>query len=965
MLRIFPEHGLRSPAGERQQQEEEEGPDDAAPRRTTAAEGSSSQGVRVEPGGAVVVGPGGASSGLPSYQQRLQALRKEKSRDAARSRRGKENLEFYELGKMLPLPGAITGQLDKASLVRLTISHLRMRDFAAHGDPPWEPSRECSHPGTTAKGMGNQCGQIPKELATEVFEEHLGSQILQSLDGFVFTLNFDGRFLYISETVSIYLGLSQVEMAGSSAFEYVHPADRGELAEQLGMKLPSGPGTPSQSALGAAEDAASTASSSSQADGLDPELSSPPLINVSEGLDRSFFIRMKSTLTKRGLHVKSSGYKVIHVVGRLRVRAASSSAGGTSLGPAGVDGGGGGGASVQLLGLVALAHALPPPTLSEIRIDCHMFVTRVSLDLRILYCENRVSDYLDFAAEELVGKSCYHFIHPGDVEGIRLSHLDLLNKGQCVTRYVRWLQKGGGYVWVQSSATVNINTKNANEKTVIWISYILSNTEDKDLLMDLQQLPHHARQPSESAEPSESDSDSKDNSDEHESMHPHKRQRRQREEDEEWTSPLCRSRCLVDPIMTQGESSGASSQGEDNEEDDDDEKNGRTLDGSDHEVENGHADGYALGLSSSSIKVEQLSMKFSAGGPTKGLHDKMCSGRLNGNDRSHPEQSSAKPLKQRKPKRRKSKRLLQQMQCSPAESVAYASSPSLSSPHGQIKTEKPEHVHFIDGSVWDSPLNRDMARNDLPYCIVSPSPDAQQHFLSAQTSLHVAIPDSVLTPPGPDSATSQRSAFVASPQPGAASVTLAGSDPLSPPLSASPREGKPGPAPSNVSPAAAYDVSPAATYDMESLELPQDASSTAAAAGIAAAAATEGPGAPSRGAYAGGTIRYAPADPTLGAVEEGEDSDSQSDGPTGDRLPDIGDANYGGFEAKASMEILYQRMQQIGVPTSFPSVSPGGGGQQHLPAVFVTSDGYLANIPLQLFSSGGAQQSNALDDEED
>ncbi|CAG14179.1 unnamed protein product, partial [Tetraodon nigroviridis] len=32
----------------------------------------------------------------------------------------------------------------------------------------------------------------------------------QSLDGFVFALNKEGRFLYISETVSIYLGLSQV-----------------------------------------------------------------------------------------------------------------------------------------------------------------------------------------------------------------------------------------------------------------------------------------------------------------------------------------------------------------------------------------------------------------------------------------------------------------------------------------------------------------------------------------------------------------------------------------------------------------------------------------------------------------------------------------------------------------------------------------------------------------------------------
>jgi RecB family exonuclease len=65
-------------------------------------------------------------------------LRKEKSRDAARSRRGKENFEFYELAKMLPLPAAITSQLDKASIIRLTMSYLKLRDFTSHGDPQWQ-----------------------------------------------------------------------------------------------------------------------------------------------------------------------------------------------------------------------------------------------------------------------------------------------------------------------------------------------------------------------------------------------------------------------------------------------------------------------------------------------------------------------------------------------------------------------------------------------------------------------------------------------------------------------------------------------------------------------------------------------------------------------------------------------------------------------------------------------------------
>ena len=38
---------------------------------------------------------------------------------------------------MLPLPTAITSQLDKASIIRLTIGYLRLRDFADHGEPKW------------------------------------------------------------------------------------------------------------------------------------------------------------------------------------------------------------------------------------------------------------------------------------------------------------------------------------------------------------------------------------------------------------------------------------------------------------------------------------------------------------------------------------------------------------------------------------------------------------------------------------------------------------------------------------------------------------------------------------------------------------------------------------------------------------------------------------------------------------
>ncbi|XP_008585568.1 PREDICTED: neuronal PAS domain-containing protein 3, partial [Galeopterus variegatus] len=286
-----------------------------------------------------------------------------------------------------------------------------------------------------------------------------------------------------------------VELTGSSVFDYVHPGDHVEMAEQLGMKLPPGRGLLSQ---GTAEDGASSASSSSQSETPEPvESTSPSLLTTDNTLERSFFIRMKSTLTKRGVHIKSSGYKVIHITGRLRLRVSLSH-----------------GRTVpsQIMGLVVVAHALPPPTINEVRIDCHMFVTRVNMDLNIIYCENRISDYMDLTPVDIVGKRCYHFIHAEDVEGIRHSHLDLLNKGQCVTKYYRWMQKNGGYIWIQSSATIAINAKNANEKNIIWVNYLLSNPEYKDTPMDIAQLPHLPEKTSESSETSDSESDSKDTS---------------------------------------------------------------------------------------------------------------------------------------------------------------------------------------------------------------------------------------------------------------------------------------------------------------------------------------------------------------------------------------------------------------------------------------------------------------------
>ncbi|XP_044789364.1 neuronal PAS domain-containing protein 3 isoform X2 [Bubalus bubalis] len=880
-----------------------------------------------------------------STYQNLQALRKEKSRDAARSRRGKENFEFYELAKLLPLPAAITSQLDKASIIRLTISYLKMRDFANQGDPPWNLRMEGPPPNTSVKVIGAQRRRSPSALAIEVFEAHLGSHILQSLDGFVFALNQEGKFLYISETVSIYLGLSQVELTGSSVFDYVHPGDHVEMAEQLGMKLPPGRGLLSQ---GTAEDGASSASSSSQSETPEPvESTSPSLLTTDNTLERSFFIRMKSTLTKRGVHIKSSGYKVIHITGRLRLRVSLSH-----------------GRTVpsQIMGLVVVAHALPPPTINEVRIDCHMFVTRVNMDLNIIYCENRISDYMDLTPVDIVGKRCYHFIHAEDVEGIRHSHLDLLNKGQCVTKYYRWMQKNGGYIWIQSSATIAINAKNANEKNIIWVNYLLSNPEYKDTPMDIAQLPHLPEKTSESSETSDSESDSKDTSgiteDNENSKSDEKGNQSENSEDPEPDRKKSGNTCDDDMHCNDD---GHSCSNPDSRDSDD------SFEHSDFEnpkaAEDGGGGGFGA-LGRMQIKVERGYVESESD-----LRLQDCESLSSDSAKDSDSAGEAGAQASSKHQKRKKRRKRQKGGSASRRRLSSASSPGgldaglvepprlLSSPNSasvlKIKTEISEPINFDnDSSIWNYPPNREISRNESPYSMTKPP--SSEHFPSppgggaGAGGLHVAIPDSVLTPPGADgtssSATARKTQFGTS---APAALAPVASDPLSPPLSASPRDKHPGGGSGNGNGGGGPGTANSLLYtgDLEALQRLQAGNVVLPlvhrVTGTLAATSTA-----AQRVYTTGTIRYAPAEVTL-AMQ-------------GNLLPNAHAVNFVdvnspgfGLDPKTPMEMLYHHVHRLNMSGPFGgAVSAAGLTQMPAGNVFTTAEGLFSTLPFPVYSNG-------------
>uniref|UniRef100_A0A8C8ERB7 Hypoxia-inducible factor 1-alpha n=1 Tax=Oncorhynchus tshawytscha TaxID=74940 RepID=A0A8C8ERB7_ONCTS len=343
--------------------------------------------------------------------------RKEKSRDAARYRRGKESEVFYELAQELPLPHSVTSNLDKASIMRLAISYLHMRKLLS-----------------TDKA-------VEKEQEESEMDSQLNGSYLKALEGFLMVLSKDGDMIYLSENVNKCLGLAQFDLTGLSVFEYTHPCDHEELREILVHRT----GTSKNS--------------------------------KGPNTERSFFLRMKCTLTSRGrtVNVKSSTWKVLHCSGHVRVHEAP-----TEQSPIGHK-------EQPVSYLVLVCDPIPHPSNIEAPLDTKTFLSRHTLDMKFTYCDERITELMGYDPEDLINRSVYEYYHALDADYLTKIHHNLFVKGQVSTGQYRMLAKIGGFVWVETQATVIYNNKNSQPQCVVSVNFVLSGIEEEKMVLSLEQ----------------------------------------------------------------------------------------------------------------------------------------------------------------------------------------------------------------------------------------------------------------------------------------------------------------------------------------------------------------------------------------------------------------------------------------------------------------------------------------------
>ncbi|XP_051717513.1 hypoxia inducible factor 1 subunit alpha, like isoform X1 [Ctenopharyngodon idella] len=341
----------------------------------------------------------------PSLEQR-----KVRSRDAARCRRSQETEVFYELAHSLPLPRRITSHLDKAAIMRVTLSYLRMNRLIQSVGPTKTKTEETENP-------------------TDGFYQ-------QALAGFILVMTEEGDMIFLSESVSKYIGITQLELLGQSVYEFVHPCDQEELRDILTTR---------------------------------PGISKKKTEKLAE---HNFFLRMKSTLTHTGrtVNMKSANWKVLHCTGHMQTFSGDDE---TSL-PAGSF-------------LTLLCEPIPHPSSVEFPLDSSTFLTRHSMDLTFTQCDGRVTELVGYQPDDLIGRSAYEFYHALDFDHVTRSLHILFSKGQVCTSHYRFLAKNGGFVWTETQATVLYNSRTSQPEAVVCLNFILSGVEEADVVFSLEQ----------------------------------------------------------------------------------------------------------------------------------------------------------------------------------------------------------------------------------------------------------------------------------------------------------------------------------------------------------------------------------------------------------------------------------------------------------------------------------------------
>ncbi|XP_070976811.1 basic helix-loop-helix ARNT-like protein 2 isoform X7 [Oncorhynchus clarkii lewisi] len=367
-------------------------------------------------------------------------------------RRDKMNTLIDELSAMIPSCNPMARKLDKLTVLRMAVQHLK-----------------------ALKGASSSFTDVNyKRKPSFLPQDDLKHLVLTAADGFLFVVSCDrGKILFTSESVLKFLNYSRLELIGQSLFDYVHPKDISKVKEQL-----------SASGLYPRERLIDAKT------GLQVQDLPVGAVQLCTGARRSFFCRMKHSRTVMKTEDKtiqpssskkkeSQRYCTVHCTGYMRSWPS------TQLDAESDDN-----EFSHLSCLVAVCRVHPndacQPSL-EVKVKPTQFVTRFAIDGKFTFVDQQATTVLGYLPQELLGTSCYEYFHQDDLRPLAETHRKVLrSKEKIETSCYKFKTKLGSFVMLQSQ----------------WFSFINPWTKEIEFIVSTNRVfgPGHteAEQPSSS-----------------------------------------------------------------------------------------------------------------------------------------------------------------------------------------------------------------------------------------------------------------------------------------------------------------------------------------------------------------------------------------------------------------------------------------------------------------------------------